>query len=210
MKINIRYAKLEDAVAMVAIKNRLSFKNINGTTTTGGFLLGTTLQTYQEYIANDYCLVAENEYQIIGFGIILKNTTLQQSDIWTKRHAANWEIDITEYESPNVCYFEQLAFLRGYTRVVIRLCYHLLQLAFNTHENLFTTTVSSPILNLAAIPFIEKAGGRKIGSINEVYPEIGLILSDIYLIEKHIYIKRLEQSGLQPLLNRIPYELQIF
>ena len=209
MKINIRYATLEDAVAMVEIKNQLSFKNVNGTTTTGGFLLGTSLPTYQEYIANDYCLVAENENQIIGFGIILKNTTLQQSDIWTKRHAANWEVDITKYESPNVCYFEQLAFLQGYTRVVIRLCYQLLRLAFNTHDNLFATTVSSPIMNLAAIPFIEKAGGRKIGRINEVYPEIGHILSDIYLIEKDIYLNRLQHSGLKPLLNRVQYELHI-
>lgn len=203
MKIKIRYAKPEDAFAMVEIKNQLSFKNVNGTTTTGGFLLGTSLLTYQDYITNDYCLVAENDNQIIGFGIILKNATLQQSDIWTKRHAAHWEINITKYESTNVCYFEQLAFLSGYTRVVIRLCYQLLQLAFNTHDYLFTTTVSSPILNLAAIPFIEKAGGRKIGRIDEVYVEIGPILSDIYLIEKDIYFKRLEHSNLKPFLNKI-------
>jgi hypothetical protein len=64
-------------------------------------------------------------------------------------------------------------------------------------------------MNLAAIPFIEKAGGRKIGRINEVYPEIGHILSDIYLIEKDIYLNRLQHSNLKSLLNRVQYELQI-
>lgn len=194
MNIKIRKALTEDAYSFLKLKENLSFKNVSGETTKGGFLLGTNIEEYQLYIKNDFCLVAENDSQIIGFGIVLKDKTLKNSSIWNKRHQTQWEIDIQSYENNSICYFEQLAFLNGYSRTVIRLCYQLMNLAFEDHETLFTSTVHSPILNLAAVPYILKASGNKVANIDEIYPEIGRIKSDIYKIERVDYEKNVIDS----------------
>jgi hypothetical protein len=194
MNIKIRKALVEDAYSFLKIKEHLSFKNVSGETTKGGFLLGTNIEEYQLYIKNDFCLVAENDSQIIGFGIVLKDKTLKKSTIWNKRHQTQWEIDIQSYENNKICYFEQLAFLNGYSRTVIRLCYQLMILAFEDHETLFTSTVHAPILNLAAVPYILKASGSKVAIIDEIYPEIGRIQSDIYKIERVDYEKNVIDS----------------
>lgn len=194
MNIKIRKALVEDGYSFLKIKEQLSFKNVSGETTKGGFLLGTNIEEYQLYIKNDFCLVAENDSQIIGFGIVLKDKTLKNSTIWNKRHQTQWEIDIQSYENNKNCYFDQLAFLNGYSRTVIRLCYQLMNLAFEDHETLFTSTVHEPILNLAAVPYILKASGSKVASIDEIYPEIGRIKSDIYKIEREDYKKNVIDS----------------
>ena len=187
MKTKLRIAVEADAESFIEIKNQLSFTEIKGESTTGGFLLGTDITTYKKYIANDYCLVVEKDSKIIGFGIVLRNEELKQSDIWAKRDLANWSIDIETFTNKQVCYFEQLAFQKGHSREVLKLCYNIICWAFESHTYLFTSTVKKPIFNLAAIPYILKSGGTLVGNINEVYPEIGLINSDIYKIDAEIH-----------------------
>lgn len=180
----IRVAVEQDANQFINIKNQLSFKNVNGTSTKGGFLLGTDIESYQNYIRNDIVLVAEINGKVVGFGIVLKDETVKKSTIWQKRHHAKWTMDIDKYDNQSLCYFEQLAFMPGHSRLVVHLCFQIVLIAFKNHSTMFTTTVYHPIINLAAVPYILKAGGTKIGNINEDYPIIGCIVSDIYKIEK--------------------------
>lgn len=192
----IRVAHVEDAPAFIAIKNQLSFKNIDEETTKGGFLLGTTLENYQFYIENSYCLVAEIDKQIVGFGIIFNDTMVRQSDIWQKRKEVNWIVDIENYEHTKICYFEQLAFLEGHRKLAVNLAYQLAKWAFDNHETLITTTVREPIRNLAAVPFIKACNGKLIGLIDEYYENIGAIKSDVYCIEAQDFHKKTDNHSL--------------
>lgn len=171
----------------------------DGTTTTGGFLLGTDIDTYRHFIENEYCLVAETDEGVVGFGIILKDSTLRTSEIWEKRSSADWLINLTAYESQHLAYFEQLAFLKGHRKSVLILCYNMIKWLFEQgYETLFTTTVNKPILNLAAIPFIKAAGGIHAGNIDEFYPKICQINSDIYLIEARAFFAKVRTLPLFP------------
>lgn len=184
MKTNIRIAKISDAPEFMKIKDQLSFKRIDGSTTTGGFLLGTTMEMYHAFIEKDYCLVAEKNNELIGFGILLKDEQVRKSEMWTRRHKAVWTIDIEQFEEKRICYFEQLAFLPGHSRDVFSVAYNLACWAFEEgHDHMFTTTVHKPILNLAAVPYILRSSGSLVGSIDEYYSMIGAITSDIYKID---------------------------
>lgn len=201
MKMEIRKARLEDASAFLEIKNQLPLTRSDGSMTTGGFLLGTDLATYRQYIEEAHCLVAEVEGQVVGFGIVLDDAFLRQTDIWTRRHEVQWAIPLAEYEARQLCYFEQLAFLPGHRRLVFRLAYNLLKWAFEAGgEYLLTTTVREPILNLAAVPFIEAVQGTKVGEIDEVYPLVGRIRSDIYLFSAEQFFIHTQNHALYPFL----------
>ncbi|WP_394991498.1 hypothetical protein [Emticicia sp.] len=197
MNTRIRKAKLADAEDFMFIKSQLSMSLVEGTSTKGGFLLGTDVETYRNFIQNEYCLVAELDEKVIGFGIILSDMTLRKSEIWEKRKSANLFVNLEEYEPNHLCYFEQLAFLKGHRKSVIILSYSLLNWVFEQgYDTLFTTTVNKPILNLAAVPFIHAVGGVKVGNIDEFYPSIGQINSDIYLIESKTFF---EKTALHPI-----------
>ena len=193
----LRIAKKEDASSFIDIKNQLPITRADGTTTRGGFLLGTDLKTYEHYIETCFCLVAEVNHKVVGFGIIFDDDQLRRSHIWQRRELANWNVDLRHYESEMLCYFEQLAFLEGHKRLVIQLAYNLVKWAFRkNHSILFTTTVNKPITNLAAVPFINSVAGIKAGNIDEVYPSIGPINSDIYIIERQLFYKQIAASVL--------------
>jgi len=193
----IRKAVPEDALAMVAIKNQLPLNFADGSVSTGGFLLGTDAVTYQKYIEEAYCLVAESEGCVVGFGIVFPDCLLRESEIWQKRYEVDWLIHLPDYESQLLCYFEQLAFLKGHRKAVLVLAYNLVKWLFDSgYSVLFTTTVNKPILNLAAIPFIKAVDGKKVGNIDEVYPVVGNINSDIYLVEAVLFYQKTQAHSL--------------
>ena len=203
MKSLIRKAELADATRFVEIKNQLPITLIDGTTPTGGFLLGTDAATYRYYIENAFCLVAEVDDKVVGFGIIFTDDMLRQSDVWQRRQFANWNIDLAKYEDKKLGYFEQLAALPGYRKLIVSLAYNLVLWVFDAgYDALFTTTVKEPIANLAAIPFIHAVKGIKAGNIDEVYPLIGPIKSDIYLIEAEMFYAESKAHPLFPFLSQ--------
>ena len=199
----IRVAEVRDAEAFVAIKNQLPITRADGSTTTGGFLLGTDLETYKTYITQGYCLVAEVNNQVVGFGIMFTDKMLRESDVWQRRHLATWNIALSDYENRNLCYFEQLAFLSGHRRLALALAYNLVKQTFDKgYHTLVATTVKAPVLNLAAIPFIQAAGGLHTGNINEVYPTIGLINSDIYMLDANRFYTHAARHVLYPFFRQ--------
>jgi hypothetical protein len=207
----LRIARAEDAESFVTIKHQLPFINVNGDTTTGGFLLGADLETYRHFILNDHCLVVEDQGQVVGFGIVLKDATVKQSDLWLRRTQASWEIDIDAYAQRPIAYFEQLAFLKGYGRDVLRLCHNCLTWAFESgHRHMFATTVKEPVTNLAAVPFILRGGGKWVGNIDETYPLVGHIKSDIYKIDADDYLVRVQELPFFHFLaqNTLSFELK--
>ena len=171
-------------------------------TKTGGFLLGTELSVYQDFIRNSYSLTAENHNQIVGFGIVLPFEVVKQTEIWNKRQFADWYPDPEKRDLTNVCYFEQLAFLKGNRRLALALSYNLINYAFKKgHKALLTTTVNKPIQNLAAVPFIKAVNGKKVGNIDEIYPGTGNINSDIYMIEREAYYSAIRDLSSFPWLQ---------
>ena len=90
MSTIIRRAVPEDAATFVQIKDQLPLKLSDGSSTKGGFLLGTDLKTYRDYIQNAYCLVAATEQGVVGFGILLPDHLLRESEVWKKRRSAAW------------------------------------------------------------------------------------------------------------------------
>ncbi len=69
MSLTIRRSEYDDAKHFVTIKEMLVFNN-EKESRNGGFLLGSDEKTYREYISYQYCLTAEIDNKIVGFGII--------------------------------------------------------------------------------------------------------------------------------------------
>jgi len=202
MKQKIRKSTLQDAQHFVRIKNKLPLPKENKNTTQGGFLLGTDIDTYKFYIKNGHCLTAIINSEIVGFGIIIPNQLVKRSELWEKRKKVKWTININDLENNNVSYIEQLAFLKGHNKLSIVLSYNLIKMGFSKGANfMLTTTVKKPIVNAAAIPYIKSIGGFKIGNIDEIYPGIGNINSDIYLIKKNTFYKKIKELSFYDLLK---------
>ncbi len=159
-------------------------------TATGGFILGTDIETYKYYIANGIVFIAEH-IEAVGFAIILPHENVTESEIWKKINQAKWTIDISEIEAKRIYYFEQLAFLPSSGFAASETTYQIANEAFKTHDYILATTVKKPVLNKAAWRFIREAGGKCVGTIDENYSEIGQILSDIHLISAEMYQAKL-------------------
>ncbi|MDC1174235.1 hypothetical protein OAT67_02495 [Bacteriovoracaceae bacterium] len=193
MKQKIRKSTIQDAQHFVRIKNTLPLPKEKKDTIKGGFLLGTDINTYKFYIENGHCLTAVVKDEIVGFGIILPNQLVKNSELWEKRKQVKWTINFTDLEEGNVSYLEQLAFVSGHRMLSIALSYNLVKSIFDGGTNfILTTTVKKPVLNTAAIPYIKSIGGFKIGNIDETYPIVGNINSDVYLIKKNTFYKKIK------------------
>lgn len=204
--MRIRRAIPDDVGALVRIKNQRQLHSGREESAGGGFLLGTDEQTYLSYIHSSICLVAENQPGgVVGFGIIFPDPVLRESEIWKRRDAATWLVDLGKYENRKLCYFEQFAFLDGFKRATVLMSYHIVKLAFDLgHQTLFATTVTQPVRNLAAVPFILKLGGMMAGNIHETYPGFGEIHSDIYLLEAADFHRKSIEHPLYPFVTRNP------
>lgn len=201
----IRKAAIADAPAIFRLKEKLPLRSDGDKTSKGGFLLGTSIEKYEEYIKDGHCLVAEIDDELIGFGIIIPDEMLRDTELWQKRNLVDWQIDITSYENLRLSYFEQFAFLPGNRRLAVRLAYNLVKQTFEKGaEALFTTTVHRPVKNLAAVPFIYSADGVFAGNIDEHYPVIGQINSDIYVIDRASFTNAALKHPLLPFFTQNP------
>lgn len=199
MSLKLRRAELIDAEQFINVKKSLPMPSDLNETVRGGFLLGTNIETYRFFIENAYVNVLENDGQIVGFAIILPDKLLRNSEIWQRKEEIRWEkFDAEQFEDKPICYFEQLAVLPDskYRFWGTSLAYLTLSQAFANHEAMFTTVVKEPVFNQAAIPFIENVGGKCVGEVNEVYPEVGKLVSKVYFIEREIFKERTEEHKL--------------
>jgi hypothetical protein len=193
MNLKLRRARPTDAEAFIEVKRSLPMPSGLSETAEGGFLLGTNLQTYRFFIENAFVNVLDAGGRIAGFAIILPDRLLRSSQIWQQKDMIRWQnFDPGRFEERPICYFEQLAVLPAsrYRFWGISLAYLTLSAAFATHDAMFATVVKEPVFNRAALPLIEDVGGQYVGEADEVYPEVGRLLSRVYLIERDIFRKR--------------------
>ncbi len=202
MNPRIRKSTLEDAKHFIRIKECLPLNTQSDDTQQGGFLLGTDIETYKFYISHGICFTAIASDEVVGFGIMLPNELVKQSELWEKRKTVQWSVDLAKLEHSNISYLEQMAFLRGNRKLTLILSYNLVHAAFeNGADHILTTTVRKPVANEAAIPLIHAVGGRRVGNIDEVYPQVGAINSDIYLMDKTTFYESIK--------SRISYDFLI-
>ena len=202
----LRKARPEDAAALVRVKSQLPMPQ-EAATAGGGFLLGTDLAGYASFIAHDIVHVAEDPAMgIVGFAIVLRDATLRASELWAKRGLIDWQgMPMEALDTIPICYFEQLAVLpEARFRVYAKhLALRSLAEAMRTHTLACATVVAAPVRNLASRPFLQVAGFQLVGQIDEDYPVVGQICSDIFVLHKAEFISRLLHGPHSALAGRI-------
>ncbi len=198
----LRRARAEDAPALLAVKHVLRLSP-NEQPQQGGFLLGTSLEQYQYFIMHDWVLVAEDAAGIAGFAVVLAYETFAKSEVWRKREAVRFSVPDLAFAS-RLAYFEQLAFLPGrpgrtYAKYVSFLS---VQYALEQHGGVLTTVVRRPFHNRAVLPFLSVTGFQHVGEIDEDYPAVGRILSDVFYLAKTDFLRRLETPAFKRFLPR--------
>lgn len=179
----IRRATRSDAEAILAVKRALALPPDARQAPHGGFLLGASLQQYRLLIdvANVWVLHG-TDGAVAGFAVLLPEPVLRASELWTRRQAIRWEVP-AGWAAPEqrVCYFDQLATLPAARMRAPELALSALREAVRSgHEHLFATVVTHPLRNVASLALLRALGARRVGSVDEEYPEVGRIASDLY------------------------------
>lgn len=188
MTVILRRARCEDAPQFLEVKAQLHLSRHDGRQ--GGFLLGTTQERYEAFIERDCVWVVEDglRSQVVGFAIVLSDQTFRSSEVWQKKDRAELGAGIVpRLEPEKLAYYEQLACLPDYRSYSKYLAFRALTESLREHQHVLATVVSSPVYNRAALPFMEVVGFRKIGCIAEVYPEYGVIHSDIHHLSLEVF-----------------------
>lgn len=183
----IRNARLEDAVSFVRIKEQLPMPEGNESTS-GGFLLGTDIETYGFYIRKASVKVIDSR-GVKGFSIIMPDTLVRQSELWQKKEQVETDLNLAGFDNVPICYYEQLAVLPAYREKSSLLAYRSASEAFRKHDLMFMTTVRFPLKNKAAHSLMKAAGAVHIGIIEEHYPDAGDIFSDVFMLKKEDFIR---------------------
>ena len=193
MTIRFRHAEPRDLDAFLQIRDALQPGSGNG-----GFLLGSDPETYATYIREALVWVCERGDAVVGFAIALPDSLFRQTEIWDKRQLLQADpeqasaIQALLSTEQHFAYLEQLAFRRSDARYAPALCLHLGRELFSGPCSiLLATTVREPFLNRAAWPFLEIAGGRIVGQVEEVYPRIGKLVSDVWMLRAEDYRQRI-------------------
>lgn len=199
--MNIRRATPRDVPGMLALKNALQITapscDHTGKTHRGGFLLGSDATGYAQRISGGDTWVLEHEGTVVGFSITLPDALFRASEVWEHRVNVSWREDPAPLESATLTYFDQLALspTHGARRYGTDLAITSLLSALESGmEFLVTTTVRHPVRNLAAVPFLERLGGRVVGVLDEVYPSFGPLVSDLWIAERKDCIACLETT----------------
>lgn len=178
----LRRAALPDVPAMMAIKQRLRL-DPEQEPARGGFLLGCSAERYAALVAAANVLVLEIGGEPAGFAVTLPDPVLRASDLWSRRERIRWNAgQAAPPEAESVAYFDQLAVSPGAPRL------HAAALAFAAvrmlaeagHRHLYATTLRAPVANRAALPFLEAFGARALAVVEEDYPDVGRVVSDLH------------------------------
>jgi len=180
----VRRASADDIDVMLEIKGALRRSPVNVGDPGGGFLLGSSADCYQLQVACETAWVLEVDREVIGFATGFTDAVLRASDLWREQEKIVWVdgFSPTAIVQEPVAYFDQLAVLPGAGRRFFgaALALRLLTALLDDHRHVLTTTVSAPFANVAAHAFIRRVGGEVVGTLDEVYPEVGPITSLVH------------------------------
>jgi hypothetical protein len=176
--VRLRLATAADIPELLSIKRKLAF----GGPGRGGFLLGCDVEGYRQRLASGRIWLLEAQ-ELLGFAVTLPPDALRASPLWGLRDNIEWTQDApTKLDA--VGYYDQLAVLpparqrAGLWLALVALRDLLAQCSY-----VVTTTVSEPVQNLAAVPLIRRVGGVRVGRLEESYPELGALTSEIWLLD---------------------------
>lgn len=191
--LRLRAGEPGDAEAMLAIKRRLRMQPDPGDgaqSSRGGFLLGSTLAQYEALLASAQVDVLLDGAAVVGFVTALPDAALRQSDLWQRRAQIGGGFgaeELAALEALQLGYLDQLALLPDpkYRLCGPALAYRAAARLFEAGcELLFATVVARPVRNLVTRPLLAAVGAVQLGSIEELYPEVGAITSDVFCITR--------------------------
>jgi hypothetical protein len=199
MNVKIQSAVPDDAHSIVEIATQVKLQLHKAKTyQQRGFLIENSLEQYQYFIAHDDVLVVKDTLSnhTIGFSIVLGFETIEKYGIQQKAEKINWKKSfINNFKQRKFAFYEQIAFLPRYSKslYVLYLGFISLWRTFKQYDDLFGAVVRYPIQNKAPMQFIEYMEWRKVGSINENYPEYGQIGYDIYYLDRRSFEEKLKK-----------------
>lgn len=192
MTFAIRRCTEADVPAMVALKEVL-----RAGTGRGGFLLGTDRAGYLARVGAGGAWALCREERLVGFAIGLPDAVFRHSDVWARRDQVDWQpgFDPATLEAGRLGYFDQLAVsptAPGARRWAGPLAGRAVRHLFADADHLVATTVVEPLCNRAAVPFLERFGGRRVGRIAETHDAIGALVSDVWTLARADFEARCE------------------
>ena len=181
----IRPATFKDIPAMIQVKESLAFTDPTETSTDGGFLLGADEKGYLARISCGCSWVLDVD-GVKGFSIVLPDQALRMSELWQRRTDIEWSKTFDDLESKQLGYFDQLAVSKGTWRTHAPILAITTVLDFLSLEPdyLLSTTVLKPVQNLAAVPYLQYLGASRVGKIDEMDPNVGQLLSEVWLAKQ--------------------------
>lgn len=190
--LRLRAGEPGDAEAMLSVKQRLRMQpDRAGDASRGGFLLGSTRAQYEALLRLAHVDILLDRGAVVGFITALPDAVLRESDLWQRRAQIAGDGGVVDpaalaaLEARRLGYIDQLAVLpdplyRPYGPV---LAYRALTRLFAAGSELvFATVVARPVRNLATLPMLAAVGAVRLGAIDEVYPEVGPVTSDVYYV----------------------------
>jgi ribosomal protein S18 acetylase RimI-like enzyme len=198
----LRPGRPDDVPGFLRLKERLRLEaGAGGASPRGGFLLGTTPEHYAALIAHAQVHVLAEGDRVVGFVTCLPDAVLRQTEVWAKRAQIAWgagfENALAELGPRPVGYVDQLALdpaarLRAYGPA---LAYYAIGRLFEAGAELaFTTVVEAPVRNLASLALLDAAGAERVGTLDEIYPELGpgggRVTSAVYRLFRSDFVGR--------------------
>lgn len=187
MSLGLRAAVLADVEAIVDLKSQLRMHadGDGATSSRGGFLLGAAPEGYAALIADGRTQVLVDGGRVVGFAAGLGDAALRASPLWQRRGQIAGAVPPTALEALTIGYLDQLAVLPDpkYRPCAAALAYHAIAGLFAEGCALVVTTVvSRPVRNLASRGLLAAAGALQIGTLDEDYPGVGTITSDVFAL----------------------------
>lgn len=190
--MKLRRGHPDDIDAMLALKRALTFDG----STAGGFLLGTDADGYRQRLDEGRVWVLLDHDRLVGLAIVLEDAAFRRSDVWERRADVVWTEDVAPFLTQRLGYYDQLGVQRGpYRRWGAALAFTAVADLMRYVDHLVTATVSEPVCNLAAVPYIQRLGGRRVGRLDEVYDPFGPLVSDLWLVENTAYTGRIDRPS---------------
>jgi hypothetical protein len=185
----IRKGTVDDLPAILEVRRQLRLDPSRGAE--GGFLLGSPPDVYREFLAGGRVHVLDSD-GIVGFSVTLDDARFRASELWEKRHLVASDLDPAALEPLRIGYFDQLGVLLRARRslAAAALAFRSLADLLADHDIVFVTTVREPVFNRAAWPYLARVGAVHIGRIDEIYPEIGALVSDVHLITRAAFTEK--------------------
>ena len=200
--ILIRRASPEDVPDILGVKESLRLEfGASLDADDGGFLLGSVPEVYEQLAHAGQILLLVQGARVLGFSTMLDDRLFRSSAVFARREQIAWDaFSPQEVLSESIAYFDQLAIhpegQRGHLGALLAMS--TMDALTDEAEHVFTTTLLEPIENRAALPLIQKVGGRQVGTLTEVYPEVGQVTSAIFHLPRDSYrasIAGLHETG---------------